>query len=234
MKRNILVLAAHPDDEVLGCGGTIARHAGEGDAVHIVIAAEGALSRAAGTRADVAKLQAAARRAGRVLGVRSVSFLGFPDNRMDTVALLDVVQAVEAVARRVRPSRVYTHHAGDLNVDHRRLHEAALAAFRPLPGKPAAELLFFEVPSSTEWQAPGGAAAFTPAWHVDIASTLRKKIAALRCYASEMRPFPHPRSMEAVEHLARWRGACAGVQAAEAFMLGRMVERPVRRLAREH
>lgn len=122
---------------------------------------------------------------------------------------------------RIRPAIVYTHHGGDLNVDHQIVHRAVVTACRPLPGSVLETLLFFEVPSSTEWQAGDAAQAFVPDWFVDASATLSLKLKALRAYASEMRPWPHSRSLEAVEHLARWRGACAGWKAAEAFQLGR-------------
>lgn len=223
-----LILAAHPDDEVLGCGGTMARLAGEGHAVHVVIMAEGATSRDPvrdrSTRAgELSGLAAAAHRAGEVLGVASVELLAFPDNRMDSLDRLDIVKTVEALVARHAPDTVFTHHAGDVNIDHRRLHEAVVTACRPQPGHPVRRLLFFEVASSTEWQPPGSAPAFHPAVFVDIADTLERKLTALAAYAAEMRPWPHSRSPEAVTHLARWRGASAGRAAAEAFMLGRAI-----------
>lgn len=226
-----LILAAHPDDEILGCGGTMARLAAEGHAVHVVIAAEGATSRDASrdraARADaLSALAAAAREAGRILGAASVEVLDLPDNRMDSIDRLDIVKMVEALVARHAPDTVFTHHAGDVNVDHRRLHEAVITACRPQPGPPVPvrRLLFFEVPSSTEWQPPGSAPAFQPTVFHDIAETLALKRRALEVYASEMRPWPHARSLEAVEHLARWRGASVGLQAAEAFMLGREIQ----------
>lgn len=223
-RREVLVVAAHPDDEVLGCGGAIARHARAGDTVTIVIVGEGITSRPDGQRAELDALTKAAQRASALLGAASLELLGLPDNRLDAMPLLDLIQRIEAVKAKRSPAIVYTHHAGDLNVDHRRVHEAVVTAFRPLPGVKPATLLFFEVPSSTEWQTAGSAPPFSPNWFVDIAATLEAKLAALGAYASEMRPWPHPRSAEAVTHLARWRGASIGRPAAEAFMTGRHIE----------
>jgi N-acetylglucosamine malate deacetylase 1 len=222
----VLAVAAHPDDEVLGCGATLAWHAQRGDDVGIAILAEGATSRqerrdrvqAAQALEDLAGAAEAAR---RILGAGHLWLHDFPDNRMDGVELLDVVKRVEAILDEFRPERVYTHHGGDLNVDHRVVHRAAVTACRPVPGQTVQTLLFFEVPSSTEWQPSGCAPGFAPNWYVDIAATLPRKLAALDAYAAELRAYPHPRSREAVEALARWRGACAGLAAAEAFMLGR-------------
>ena len=225
----VLVVAAHPDDELLGCAGTLTRHARAGDRVEIVIMAEGATSRSspeerAAHATELERLREAARAAARTIGAANVEFVGLPDNRMDGEVLLDVVQRLEAIVARVQPSIVYTHHRGDVNVDHDVTHRAVITACRPLPGHSVTRILAFETVSSTEWMSPASAAPFAPNWFVDIGDTLDTKLAALRCYEGEMRPFPHPRSYEAVEHLARWRGASAGFAAAEAFMLVRQTE----------
>jgi LmbE family N-acetylglucosaminyl deacetylase len=167
--------------------------------------------------------KAAAERACAILGCTSVQLLAFADNRMDGVDLLDVVQSIEAVLKRHRPSTVLTHHAGDVNIDHRVVHDAVIAACRPQPDHSVKKLLFFEVPSSTEWRPPGSASVFAPNWFVDISTTVAQKLEALGAYDTEMRAFPHPRSLEAIEALAKWRGASIGVRAAEAFVLGRAV-----------
>jgi LmbE family N-acetylglucosaminyl deacetylase len=223
----VLILAAHPDDEVLGCGGTIAWHADQGHEVAIHIMAEGATSRTdvpdrLAMAAELEGLRRSAREAAAVLGA-SISFGGYADNRMDSVDLLDVIKSVERVIAEFRPQRVYTHHSGDVNVDHRIVHQAAVTACRPVPGQSVRSLLFFETPSSTEWQPAASDRLFAPNWFVPISSTMDKKRKALAAYASEMREFPHSRSLAAIEHLAGWRGSCAGVPAAEAFMLGRTV-----------
>lgn len=224
----ILVVAAHPDDEVLGCGGTLALMSGQGRAVHVLLLADGESARVSNTGhsidpARVAARGVSARAACKILGCTSVDLLGLPDNRLDGVELLDVVRHVSAIVERHQPSTVLTHWAGDVNIDHRVAHEAVIAACRPQPGHPVSELLFFEVASSTEWRPAGTVAPFNPNWFVDISSTMSKKLEALHAYESELRPFPHPRSARAVEALASWRGATVGVEAAEAFMLGRNI-----------
>ena len=226
MSHSILILAAHPDVEVLGCGGTIAKLADEGAIIHVAFLADGVFSRADAQIKQQEELRirrAAAQKACDILGVKSVSFGDFPDNRMDTVALLDITKALENLIAEYMPEVVFTHHAGDVNIDHRRMHEAAVTACRPQRGHPVKTLLCFEVPSSTEWQLPGSAPVFAPNWFVDISDTLDRKFAALDAYAAELRDWPHPRSRQGVEHLARWRGATVGVDAAEAFMLGRQL-----------
>jgi LmbE family N-acetylglucosaminyl deacetylase len=228
MADSVLVVAAHPDDEVLGCGGTIARHADAGDQVQVLIVAEGATSRQqqrdriqAGD--ELSALALAAQKAGSILGAAGVELLDLPDNRLDSLDRLDLIKRLEECIERHRPQVVYVHHAGDVNVDHRRLHEAVVTACRPTPGHPVQRLLSFEVASSSEWQPPGSAPVFQPNWFVDISDQWRRKREALVAYASEMRPWPHARSLEALEHLARWRGAQVGVEAAEAFCLLRQL-----------
>lgn len=226
MPKSILILAAHPDDEVLGCGGTIAKLANDGEHIHVVFLADGVLSRVEDQRNYQVELNTrriAAQKACDILGVQSVFFGDFPDNRMDTIALLDITKAVEELIAKHQPEMVFTHHAGDVNIDHRRLHEAVVTACRPQHGHPVKTVLCFEVPSSTEWQLPGSAPVFAPNWFVDISETLGRKLSALDAYADELRNWPHPRSKQGIKHLAHWRGATIGVDAAEAFMLGRQL-----------
>ena len=225
---SILVVAAHPDDEILGCGGVLARHAAEGDTVHVLIVAEGATARDSerdprGREPELTALRAAASRAAAEIGAEEPRILGLPDNRLDSLPLLEIVKPIEAVVEAVAPEIVYTHHAGDLNVDHRIVHQATVTACRPLPGSPVRALYAFETVSSTEWQTAGE--SFRPQRWVDIEPFLRCKLRALDAYEAEMRPFPHARSREAVEALARVRGAAAGLRAAECFVVVREVVR---------
>ncbi len=222
MKR-ILTVAAHPDDEVLGCGGAMARHAAGGDEVYVAILGEGATSRA-GSResADMGKvrgLEADARRAADALGVKEVFFGGLPDNRFDSLPLLDVVKAVEKLVADLSPEIVYTHHGGDLNVDHQVVARAVLTATRPKPGHCVKEVLAFEIHSATEWGFGRVGAPFRPEVFVDIGGSLAAKLEALSRYPTEVCGFPHPRSLKAVEAAAvRW-GSVAGFHAAEPFEL---------------
>lgn len=226
MSKSILVLAAHPDDEVLGCGGSIAKLADEGASIHVAFLADGVFSRSVEQviqQDELRNRRIASRKACDILGVNSISFGDFPDNRMDSVALLDITKAIESLITEHQPDTVFTHHAGDLNIDHRRVHEAVVTACRPQQGNPVKTLLSFEVSSSTEWQLSGSAPPFTPNWFVDISTTLNRKMTALEAYGEELRTWPHPRSMRGVEHLAHWRGATVGLDAAEAFILGRQI-----------
>ena len=217
----VLVLAAHPDDEVLGCGGTIARLRADGVVVQIAILGEGATSRFA-ERDDaddhfVATLKNDARRAGGILGVDDVRLLGLPDNRFDTVPLLDIIKHIEAVISEVKPVTVFTQHGGDLNVDHQRLFQATLTACRPVQGNSVRALFAYEVASSTEWAFGAFEPRFTPDLFVDIGEHLETKIEAMQCYGNERRDPPHPRAPDSLRsQAARW-GAGVGCSAAEAF-----------------
>lgn len=229
MSKIIGVIAAHPDDEILGCGGTIAKHVQQGDQVHILIMAEGATSRNSVRdrelhKAELSHLAQAAANAAKTLGVASHQLLDFPDNRMDSLDRLEVVKAVEDFITLYSPEIIYTHHVSDVNIDHQTIHDAVITACRPLPGASVKTILCFEVASSTEWQTPDSKACFLPNWFEDITSTLMLKLAALKCYEQEMRAWPHPRSYQAVEVLAKWRGATIGVEAAEAYVLSRNIK----------
>lgn len=217
----VLVIAAHPDDEVLGCGGTMARAAAEGAAVHVLFLADGVSARGGGTAdvaAALARRREAAVAAAAALGARPPAFGDFPDNRLDGVPLIEIVQRVEEAIARIHPATVITHHGGDLNIDHRLVHQAVVTACRPLPGSSVRALWCFETVSSTEWASAAIGDAFRPTLYVDIAAFLEAKLRALDCYGEEMRAFPHARSREAVEALARLRGASAGRGAAESFV----------------
>lgn len=223
-----LVIAAHPDDEILGAGGYVAKLSAAGEEVHHVIIAEGATSRAetrdrTNKSEELSELARCAQEAGRIVGAKSVVLENFPDNRMDGVDLLDVVKVVERHIAAHQPTRIITHANSDVNVDHRVLHDAVIAATRPQPGHLIREVLFFEIMSSTEWRPPASLPAFAPNYFVDISDHLAAKLNALRAYAPEMRQWPHSRSFEALEHLGRWRGATIGVEAAEAFVVGRII-----------
>lgn len=222
MSTTVAAIFAHPDDEVLGCGATLAKHAAAGDDVRILILATGLAARGSADRGELAELRKQAEAAAAVLGAASVTFAEFPDNQMDTVALLSVVQRVEAFLEETSPDLIYTHHGGDLNVDHRVTHQAVVTACRPLPGRKPLEIRACEVNSSTEW-ASRPLAPFEPTIFEPIADTLAKKREALACYTGELRDWPHPRSTDGVDALACWRGAQCGHEAAEAFQLVRKV-----------
>lgn len=222
-KASVLVVAAHPDDDVLGCGGTIARHVRRGDTVTVVFLTDGVGAREFGVADEVAARRKAGIAALNTLGVLDPIFGDLPDNQLDTIPLLQIAKAIEAVAARMDFTTVYTHHHGDLNVDHRLAHEAVMTAFRPTPGRSVKTILTFETASSTEWRTPNAGNAFLPNFFVAIDDVLDVKLAALRAYNEEMPAWPHARSVEALEYQARWRGAAVGKAAAEAFVMIRHI-----------
>ena len=224
---NILVIAAHPVDEVLGCGGTLAKLAKEGHDVYIAILGEGITSRSeTREQADfrlIENLRGDSNQVAKLLGASDLLQYGLPDNRFDTLPLLDIIKLIESLVERVKPKVIYTHHQGDLNIDHAVLHRAVVTATRPVSKSLVHELYSFEVPSSTDWAYGQFCPVFKPNVFVDISVTLETKIQAMALYNSEVRPFPHPRSAEALIALARSRGSSAGVEASEAFELVRAI-----------
>lgn len=218
MNKTVLVVAAHTDDEALGCGGTIARHVAEGDAVVAVFLADGVSSRSDSSAIELKSRMQASESARKILGISRNYYLGLPDNRLDNLPLIEVIQPLEKIIAEIKPHTIYTHHYGDLNVDHRVAHQAVMTACRPIPGNSVREIYAFEVMSSTEWATPGNF-PFLPNCFIDISDYLGVKFDALRAYDFEMRESPHSRSFEHLECLALHRGSSVGVSAAEAFMV---------------
>lgn len=216
-KRNVVIVAAHPDDEVLLAGGAMARHVDAGDTGSILILATGATSRGGDQIQYMKDLQTHALAAARELGVGSVEFAGFPDNKMDTVPLLEVIQRVEIFLTKHLADVIYTHHVGDLNIDHRIVHQAVLTACRPTPDARRVEIFAGETNSATEWASPS-LPPFVPTDFLDISGVIDRKVRAMACYTGELRQWPHPRSDEGVRALGRWRGTQSGFDAAEAFV----------------
>lgn len=228
--RKVLVVCAHPGDEILGCGATLALHVKRGDDVRVLVMGDGWTSRVQSMEKarDVVDLDIIERQATAalgVLGVRHVEYLRFPDNRFDALPLLNLVKAIERVKRDFLPDVLYTNSPFDLSIDQQKTSHAVVTAFRPQPGDNNTELLCFEVPSSTEWNALGSFGRFAPNYFVDTSETLAQKMSAFQQLTFEVRPWPHPRSLEAIEHQARVRGSSVGLTAAETFMLMRAVKR---------
>ncbi|MFX0195109.1 MAG: PIG-L deacetylase family protein [Candidatus Hodarchaeota archaeon] len=224
---NIVVIVAHPDDEVLGCGGTIARLARDQHEVYIAILGEGVTSRyhkrEKAEKRLIQQLHARSHEVGRYLSTKEVFLFSLPDNCFDTVPLLDIIKIMEDLVSRLQPDVIYSHHGGDLNIDHQIVHRAVLTAARPLKNCPVKEIYAFEVPSSTEWAFQQFEPVFHPDVFVDITETLETKVMAMQLYESEVQPFPHPRSPEAIRAIAERWGSMVGLEAAEAFKLIRAV-----------
>ena len=233
----VLILVAHPDDEVLGAGGTILRHAQKGDYVKVVYLTTGITSRRSTNyknsisydedkneiklkQKQIEDLQNDAKKSCKILRIKDVKFYNFPDNEMDSVPLLRIVKTIEKEIAETKPDRIYTHHYHDLNVDHRTMFNAVLTACRPI-GITVKELITFEVPSSTEWNYP---THFNPNYFVNIKTQISSKIRAMQAYKNEIRDFPHPRSAENLKNIAQRWGSVSGNVAAEAFEIIRKIE----------
>jgi LmbE family N-acetylglucosaminyl deacetylase len=225
---NVLIIAAHPDDEILGCGGTAAKLVKEAYTVRTLILGEGITSRDErrdrdGRDREINELKKSVEAANKIIGVKDAFICDFPDNRFDTVPLLDIIKTIEKFKREASPDIVFTHHHADLNIDHQRTFQAVMTAFRPIKGERVKEIYSFEVPSSTEWNAALLSTCFTPNYFVDISDTLKIKIKAMEKYISEIRDFPHPRSPEAIKVISRRWGIQVGTEAAEAFEVVRII-----------
>ena len=235
---NVLVIAAHPDDEVLGVGGTIKKLSKNGDNVKILIMATGIKARRSQNYLNssdyeidekitknldqqIKSLRNEAKKASKILGAKSIEFLDFPDNEMDTVSLLEVTKAIEKQISSFKPEVVYTHTNFDINIDHRICYQATLVATRPQKNSKVREVISFEVPSSTEWYFPS---SFSPNIFVDISKEISFKKKALQAYKNEIRKFPHPRSTDALEHISKRWGTVSGFDNAEAFSLIRKLQ----------
>ena len=226
---NVLIIGAHPDDELLGIGGTIARHIKNGDYVFVYLLTDGHTSRyrdnekiADRTPEVVARIESA-EKAAKFLKIKELGFAPFHDQRLDTVPMIELVQEIEKFASHINPDIVYTHHKGDVNRDHQVTFSACLTAFRPTGKHYPKRLLCYETISSTEWGAPFAESYFMPNVFVDISDFIDIKMQAMDLYRQEMRDFPHPRSAEGIRISAQRWGSVIGVNAAEAFMLVREV-----------
>lgn len=227
--KKILVIAAHPDDEVLGCGGTIAKYSEKGGEVYCLFLGRGKSSRFKDKKSKRLKkeqinLEKEAQRAAKILGISKIFFEDFPDQQYDNVPILDIVKVIEKIKNKIKPDIVFTHHQGDLNLDHRITFRAVLTACRPLPSETVKKLYSFEIPSSTEWSLPKRKNYFVPNVFIDISDTFNRKIKAFTAYKSEMRDYPHPRSIKGLEIIARRWGILVGKKLVEAFELIRGID----------
>jgi LmbE family N-acetylglucosaminyl deacetylase len=230
---NILVIAAHPDDEVLGMGGTIKKLTKTGNHVKIVIMATGIAARRSTNfqnnpdykinkknseviEKQIAEIRRQSKKSSKILGVNDIEFLDFPDNEMDKISRLEIVKKIEFLIDDFKPDVVYTHSQNDINIDHRLVYESTIIATRPSEKNIVKEVYSFEVPSSSEWNFTH---MFTPNTFVKIDQELKFKIKAMSKYVTEIEKYPHPRSLEALEIIAKRWGTVSGYNAAEAFVL---------------
>lgn len=224
--KKVLVVVAHPDDEILGCGATIRKMVDEGAEAYSLILSAGKASRD-DSEESLVDAQSALRdemgKANAIIQVKKVFTADFPDNTFDTVPLLSIVKKVEEIKRLIEPDVIFTHHIGDMNIDHQLTHKAVLTATRPMAEECVKEIYSFEVPSSTEWNSFSKDTAFVPNVFFDVSETLQYKIQAMAKYESELCDYPHTRSLEYIADSAKLWGAKVGLNNAEAFMLIRKV-----------
>jgi LmbE family N-acetylglucosaminyl deacetylase len=223
--QKILIIAAHPDDEVLGCGGTAARLVKEGSEVYTLVLGEGITARddvreREKRETEIASLKQQILMANAIIGVKEVFTHDFPDNRFDSVSLLDIVKAVENVKNKIKPDIVFTHYENDLNIDHRIVYNAVITAMRPVKGETVKEIYSFEILSSTEWNYP---VRFSPDVFYDITGTIDLKTQAMEKYEGEIKEFPHPRSLKGIRLNAEHWGMKTGLPYAEVFKSVRVI-----------
>jgi LmbE family N-acetylglucosaminyl deacetylase len=212
----VACIFAHPDDETLACGGTIAVHSDKEDNISVLLMSDGPMAREKTTKNQDARNHA--EKACDILGVNNLEILKLPDNEMDSLPIIELIKKIEKFIDEYQPQTIYTHHGGDLNIDHELICKAVLTACRPYFGQIVKEIYACEVNSSTEWSF-NSKSLFVPNYFVDISSTITKKIRAFEEYKNEIRKFPHPRSIEGLKILSKYRGMQSGFNAAEAFML---------------
>jgi LmbE family N-acetylglucosaminyl deacetylase len=219
MSKKILVFAAHPDDEILGLGGTLARHISRGDEVNVALIADSDSARY--DEETIEKVRESTLRAAENIGEINIQFVGLSDQKLDTLPILSVTQEIEKIIGKIKPQIIYTHHRGDINRDHQVVYEATLTAARPYSVPFVERILCYETPSSTEWNGLHNESSFVPNVYVDISQYLNKKLNAMSAYQTELVNFPHPRSLESLKMRAAYWGSVIGIQAAEPFILVR-------------
>ncbi len=220
-KNNILIIAAHPDDEILGCGGTIIKLKKDFN-IKVLFMTDGVSARGKKSK-EIIERKESCKKLFKKLGISEPTFFDFPDNQMDSVPLLHIVKKIEHILKKIKPITIFTHYAECLNIDHQITCKSVLTACRPLKNNTVKKILSFEVLSSTEWSKFKNK-GFEPNYFIDISKQMKKKISSMKHYRRELRKYPHSRSIKAIEALARFRGVSCGVKYAEGFYLNRLIE----------
>lgn len=228
MIDRVLIIAAHPDDEVLGVGGTIAKYVKNGAEVKLLIVTDGSTSQyrnASNLKQILDEKKRETAQAAKTLGITEVIYGGMPDMKLDVIEHIRINKVIEDAVDYFQPNIVFTQFYGDVNMDHQCVNRSTLVACRPVEGQCVKELYSYYVPSSSDWNIPIGAVAFMPNTFIDISGEYaEKKYAAMKCYATELRNYPHPRSIEALQVLDRANGIHIGLKAAECFMAHRVIK----------
>lgn len=226
MSKKILIVAAHPDDEVLGCFGTVSKLIKEGYEAYTLILGEGKTSRLDTRKVEENKeqlkiLNDEIKKANDIIGIKKCFVYDFPDNRFDSVDLLDIIKVISKIKEEIKPDIIFTHYQNDLNIDHKITYQAVITATRPIENESVKEIYSFEILSSTEWQYP---ISFSPDVFFDIQDTIELKLNAMQCYKSELCLYPHPRSLEGIELNAKYNGMRVGKNYVEAFKSVRVIK----------
>ena len=217
MPKNILIVVAHPDDETISMAGTIRKHVNDGHSVKIISMTDGVSARLKSKAKDAVNRRKSAEKASKILGFSWEALHNFNDNAMDSYPLIEIIKCIEKIKKKLQPDLVYTHSGADLNIDHRIVSNAVLTAFRPEPNEKCKEIRLFEVPSATDYGHPSLTKTFFPNLFISIEKTWKDKEEALKAYRTEMRAFPHSRSIDGIKNLAKVRGNQVGYSYAEAF-----------------
>ena len=226
MNKKILIVAAHPDDEVLGCFGTVARLIKKGYEAYTLILGEGKTSRdekrvIENKKVELDILNSEIKKANDIIGIKKCFVYDFPDNRFDSVDLLDIIKVISKIKEEIKPDIIFTHYGNDLNIDHKITYQAVITATRPMENESVKEIYSFEILSSTEWQYP---ISFSPDVFFDIKDTIELKLSAMKCYKSELCEYPHPRSLQGIELNAKYNGMKVGKNYVEAFKSVRVIK----------
>ena len=222
-KNKVLVIAAHPDDEVLGCGGSLVLHKIRKDEISVIFMSNGVSSRSKENYSEIIKRKKMAQMVCKKLNIKNAFFLDFPDNELDKISLLTITKKIEKIIYKIKPTLIYTHSFSDLNIDHQKTFEATLTACRPQPKFSVREIYSFEIPSSTGWH-HYKIKKFNPNLYIDITKIIKKKSELLKIYSKEMRKEPHARSIKGLLNLSRYRGNQVRLKNAEAFEVIRILK----------
>ena len=225
IKKKILIIVAHTDDESFGCGGLIKKMSLNKNKISAISFTNGVGARSNNKDKEIKKRKLSSIKASKILGFSWLAQYDYPDNQLDTVSLLEIIQVIEKHKKQFKPHIVITHNFSDLNIDHRKIAEATLTAFRPEPNEKLEQLLTFEVPSATDFRILKNKKNFIPNYFVNINKFLNAKIKAIKSYKSEVKPYPHSRSITGLKNLNKIRGNQSGLRYAEAFEVVRKIER---------
>lgn len=221
--KKILIVAAHPDDEVLGCFAIVAKLIQDGYEAYTLILSSGKTSRGKVDEKELHLIQEEMKQANGLIGIKEVFCMNFPDNAFDSVPLIEIVKEIEKIKVKIKPEIIFTHHLGDMNIDHQITHQAVLTATRPMVGECVKTVYSMEIPSSTEWNSFSSQTTFVPNIFFEVEKTIDLKMNAMAKYKSELREYPHPRSLKHLKELAKVNGTKVGLNFSENFMLIRSI-----------